>query len=346
MQGVVNAAYAKYKGLEGREEQPTDHSALDPRWIPTVRDSPWGTVDGKVYPPSTSRPRVCRFSSISKVPSRWPGDSGTGPSGERDGVDVDATGARCNSIIRDRGGQENVSHRRARDETRSSIPRGSGATKHGHGRQRRRGSGRRSPAIHDDFSGGTEAQSAQDLYISRPTKPAQPVDRRAGCSRYGYLKTDWKQAGGLDLYTRQYSIGVKTPRSREEVATMAGDGQDPVPDMAVSTRRRCRRSLAVMATAGTSYDIPARAVSHRPPCEERRRRRIIAVSPGKSASRCLATADDAGKTACGRRSARPTSRRAKGNRWRRPLASGIAGEKEPDHDRVHHSARAIERRPS
>src|SRR4029453_11996467 len=96
---------------------------------------------------------------------------------------------------------------------------------------------------------------------------------------YGYIKDNWQQ--GVDLYTRQCSIGVNASDLAAMAATLAFAGKNPVTNKQVLDAAKVPGVLAVMATAGL-YDDSGKWLYHTGlPAKSGVGGGIIAVSPGK-----------------------------------------------------------------
>ena len=225
-------------------------------------------------------------------------------------IGVDATGARFNSIIAVEAREDGRRHRRAGDESAGQSGRDLG-DQHGHRRDARTRSGRRSSAS-TTTPPGAQLTVLQDVYKSESDTNQRNQAIGALMLAYGYIKTNWQQA--VDLYTRQCSIGVNAKDLATMAATLAAGGKNPVTGKQVMDAAKVPGVLAVMATAGL-YDDSGKWLYHTGlPAKSGVGGGIIAVSPGKFGIAVVSPPlDDAGNSVRAQRAIADISNALGGN---------------------------------
>jgi glutaminase len=271
VQGVVNAAFAKYKDLnEGKNAD----------YIPAlarVDSNLFGIAvvgrDGKAYLAGDVNKEVS-IQSISKVFTMARVIEDQGPDAIEKTIGVDATGMRFNSIVavelgyKIGGGPELNPLVNPGAITATSMVQG--AT---------------SDAVwakiigtYDDFA-GRSLSVLQDVYKSESDSNQRNQAIGMLMHAYGYIKQNPAQA--TDLYTRQCSVGVTAKDLAMMAATLAFGGRNPVTGKQAISTDNVPYVLAVMATAGL-YDDSGKWLYHTGlPAKSGVGGGIIAVAPGK-----------------------------------------------------------------
>ena len=310
-QGVVNAAYAKYKDL--KEGKNADYIPALAKVDPNVYGIVLITTDGKVFSAGDLKTEVS-IQSVSKVFTMAQVINEQGVESIEKRIGVDATGARFNSIIAIEG---------VRNVVGSGAPEMNALVNPGAISATSMVTGANAEAvwakiigIHNDFA-GRPLTVLQDVYKSESDTNQRNQAIGALMFAYGYIKTDWKQA--VDLYTRQCSIGVNAKDLAMMAATLANMGKNPVTGKQVMDAAKVPNVLAVMATAGL-YDDSGKWLYHTGlPAKSGVGGGLIAVSPGKFGIAVVSPPlDDAGNSVRAQRAIRDISNALQGN----PLAGG------------------------
>src|SRR5512134_1110153 len=289
VQKAVDAAYAKFKGLQ--EGKNADYipalAAVDPNLFGIAVVTP----DGKVYSAGDLKTEVS-IQSISKVFTMAQVIQEQGPDSVAKRIGVDATGARFNSIIAIEGVRAVVGSGAPEMNplvnpgaiSATSMVRGANADE----------VWKKIIGFHNDAA-GRNLSVLQDVYKSESDTNQRNQAIGALMLAYGYIKENWQQA--VDLYTRQCSIGVNARDLAMMASTVAFGGKNPVTSKQVMDAGKVPGVLAVMATAGL-YDDSGRWLYHTGlPAKSGVGGGIIAVSPGKFGVAVISPPlDDAGNS--------------------------------------------------
>src|SRR4051794_9956843 len=289
VQSAVNAAYAKYKGLQ--EGKNADYIPALAKVDPKLFGIALVTVDGKVYTAGDVKTEVS-IQSISKVFTMAQVIQEQGLDAIEKRIGVDATGARFNSIIAVEGVKV-VAGTGAPEMNALVNPGAISATS--------MVTGGSADAVWAKIIGfhnaaaGRELTVLQDVYKSESDSNQRNQAIGALMLAYGYIKDNWQQA--VDLYTRQCSIGVNAKDLATMAATLAAGGTNPVTHKKVLDEEKVPGVLAVMATAGL-YDDSGKWLYHTGlPAKSGVGGGIIAVSPGKFGIAVISPPlDDAGNS--------------------------------------------------
>jgi glutaminase len=273
IQQAVDAAYAKYKGLQ--EGKNADYIPALAKVDPNLFGIAVVTADGKVYTAGDIKTEVS-IQSISKVFTMAQVIQEQGLDSVANRIGVDATGARFNSIIAVEG-VKTVVGTGAPEMNPLVNPGAISATSMVKG-----GSAdevwKKIIGFHNDAA-GRQLSVLQDVYKSESDTNQRNQAIGALMLAYGYIKDNWQQA--VDLYTRQCSIGVNAKDLATMAATLASGGKNPVTGKQVLDPAKVPGVLAVMATAGL-YDDSGKWLYHTGlPAKSGVGGGIIAVSPGK-----------------------------------------------------------------
>ena len=309
IQAAVDAAYAKYKGLQ--EGKNADYIPALAKVDPNLFGIAVVTADGKVYTAGDVTTEVS-IQSISKVFTMAQVIQEQGLDSVAKRIGVDATGARFNSIIAVEA-VKTVSGTGAPEMNPLVNPGAISTTS--------MVTGASSDEVwakiigfHNDAA-GRPLTVLQDVYKSESDSNQRNQAIGALMLAYGYIKTNWQQA--VDLYTRQCSIGVSAKDLAVMAATLAGGGRNPVTGKQVMDAAKVPGVLAVMATAGL-YDDSGKWLYHSGlPAKSGVGGGIIAVSPGKFGIAVVSPPlDDAGNSVRAQRAITDISNALGGN----PLA--------------------------
>jgi len=273
IQKAVDAAYAKYKGLqEGKNAVYIPALAkVDPNLFGIAVVTP----DGKVYSAGDVKTEVS-IQSISKVFTMMQVIQEQGLESIEKRIGVDATGARFNSIIAVEAVKTTIGAGAPEMNplvnpgaiSSTSMVKGSSADE----------VWKKIIGIHND-SAGRSLTVLQDVYKSESDTNQRNQAIGALMLAYGYIKDNWQQA--VDLYTRQCSIGVNAKDLAMMAGTLADGGKNPVTGKNVIDAAKVPGVLAVMATAGL-YDDSGKWLYHTGlPAKSGVGGGLIAVSPGK-----------------------------------------------------------------
>ncbi len=273
MQSAVDAAFAKYKGLQ--EGKNADYIPALAKVDPNLFGIAVVTVDGKVYTAGDIKTEVS-IQSISKVFTMAEVIQTQGLESIEKRIGVDATGARFNSIIAIEG-VRTVVGTGAPEMNALVNPGAISATSMVQGSSSDEVWGK-IIGFHNDAA-GRSLSVLQDVYKSESDTNQRNQAIGALMLAYGYIKSNWQQA--VDLYTRQCSIGVNAKDLATMAATLAAAGKNPVTGKKVMDADKVPGVLAVMATAGL-YDDSGKWLYHTGlPAKSGVGGGIIAVSPGK-----------------------------------------------------------------
>jgi glutaminase len=273
IQAAVDAAYAKYKGLQ--EGKNADYIPALAKVDPNLFGIAVVTSDGKVYTAGDVKTEVS-IQSISKVFTMAQVIQEQGLESVEKRIGVDATGARFNSIIAIEG---------VRTVVGTGAPEMNPLVNPGAISATSMVKGTSADAVwnkiigfHNDAA-GRQLSVLQDVYKSESDTNQRNQAIGALMLAYGYIKENWQQA--VDLYTRQCSIGVNAKDLATMAGTLASAGKNPVTGKVVLDPAKVPGVLAVMATAGL-YDDSGKWFYHTGlPAKSGVGGGLIAVSPGK-----------------------------------------------------------------
>jgi len=314
-QQVVDAAYAKFKGL--KEGKNADYIPALAKVDPNLFGIALVTVDGKVYTAGDIKTEVS-IQSISKVFTMAQVIQEQGLDSIEKRIGVDATGARFNSIIAVESVKV-VQGTGAPEMNPLVNPGAISATSMVTG-----GSSddvwKKIIGFHNDAA-GRQLSVLQDVYKSESDTNQRNQAIGALMLAYGYIKTNWQQA--VDLYTRQCSIGVNAKDLATMAATLAANGKNPVTGKLVIDADKVPGVLAVMATAGL-YDDSGKWLYHTGlPAKSGVGGGIIAVSPGKFGIAVVSPPlDDAGNSIRAQRAIADISNALGGNPYAARVKAG------------------------
>jgi glutaminase A len=273
IQAAVDAAYAKYKGLQ--EGKNADYIPALAKVDPNVFGIAVVTADGKVYTAGDITTEVS-IQSISKVFTMAQVIQEQGLESVEKRIGVDATGARFNSIIAVEAVKTTVGTGAPEMNplvnpgaiAATSMVKGASADE----------VWQKIIGFHNDAA-GRPLTVLQDIYKSESDTNQRNQAIGALMLAYGYITGNWQQA--VDLYTRQCSIGVNAKDLAVMAGTLANGGKNPVTGKQVMDAAKVPGVLAVMATAGL-YDDSGKWLYHAGlPAKSGVGGGIIAVSPGK-----------------------------------------------------------------
>src|SRR6187399_1790234 len=306
IQKAVDAAYAKYKGLQ--EGKNADYIPALAKVDPNLFGIALVTPDGKVYTAGDVKTEVS-IQSISKVFTMMQVIQEQGLESIEKRIGVDATGARFNSIIAVEAVKTTIGagapemNPLVNPGAISSTSMVKGATADE--------VWKKIIGIHND-SAGRSLTVLQDVYKSESDTNQRNQAIGALMLAYGYIKDNWQQA--VDLYTRQCSIGVNARDLATMAATLAAGGKNPVTSKQVLDAAKVPGVLAVMATAGL-YDVSGKWLYHTGlPAKTGVGGGLIAVSPGKFGIAVISPPlDDAGNSVRAQRAITQISNALGGN---------------------------------
>ncbi len=310
IQAAVDAAYAKYKGLQ--EGKNADYIPALAKVDPNLYGIAVVTADGKVYTAGDVTTEVS-IQSISKVFTMAQVIQEQGVDSVANRVGVDATGARFNSII---------AVEAVRTVSGTGAPEMNPLVNPGAISTTSMVTGTSSDAVwakiigFHDAAAGRQLTVLQDVYKSESDSNQRNQAIGALMLAYGYIKTNWQQA--VDLYTRQCSIGVNAKDLAVMAATLAAAGRNPATGTQVMDAAKVPGVLAVMATAGLYDDSGKWLYRSGLPAKSGVGGGIIAVSPGKFGIAVVSPPlDDAGNSVRAQRAISDISNALGGN----PLAA-------------------------
>ena len=305
-QKVVDAAYAKFKGL--KEGKNADYIPALAKVDPNLFGIALVTVDGKVYTAGDLKTEVS-IQSISKVFTMAQVIQEQGLDAIEKRIGVDATGARFNSIIAveavktvvGTGAPEMNPLVNPGAISATSMVTGSSAD----------AVWNKIIGFHNDAA-GRQLSVLQDVYKSESDTNQRNQAIGALMFAYGYIKTDWKQA--VDLYTRQCSVGVNAKDLAMMASTLAFAGKNPVTGKQVMDDAKVPGVLAVMATAGLYDDSGKWLYRTGLPGKSGVGGGLIAVAPGKFGIAVVSPPlDDAGNSVRAQRAITDISNALGGN---------------------------------
>ena len=311
IQAAVDAAYAKYKGLQ--EGKNADYIPALAKVDPNLFGIAVVTADGKVYTAGDITTEVS-IQSISKVFTMAQVIQEQGLESVEKRIGVDATGARFNSIIAVEA-VKTTAGAGAPEMNPLVNPGAISATSMVQGPSSDE-VWKKIIAFHNDAA-GRPLTVMQDVYKSESDTNQRNQAIGALMLAYGYIKGDWRQA--VDLYTRQCSIGVNARDLAVMAGTLANGGKNPVTGKQVVDAGKVPGVLAVMATAGL-YDDSGKWLYHSGlPAKSGVGGGIIAVSPGKFGIAVVSPPlDDAGNSVRAQKAIADISNALGGN----PLGGG------------------------
>ena len=271
VQAVVDAAYAKFKGL--KEGKNADYIPALAKVDSAIYGIALVTTDGKVYTAGDIKSEVS-IQSISKVFTMAKVIEEQGPEAIAKTIGVDATGMRFNSIVSIEFSQKSLGG----PEMNSLVNPGAIATT-------------------SMVSGGTRPEVWKNIlsyysdFAGRPLSVNQEVFKSEADSNqrnqaigylmyaYGYIKSNPMQA--TDVYTEQCSVSVSAKDLAVMAGTLANSGKNPVTGKQVMKAANVPHVLAVMATAGLYDDSGKWLYRTGLPGKSGVGGGLIAVSPGK-----------------------------------------------------------------
>jgi glutaminase len=273
MQAAVDAAYAKYKGLQ--EGKNADYIPALAKVDPNLYGIAVVTVDGKVYTAGDIQTEVS-IQSISKVFTMAEVIQTQGLESVEKRIGVDATGARFNSIIAVEAVKTVVGT--GAPEMNPLVNPGAISTTSMVQGNTADDVWQKIIGFHNDAA-GRSLSVLQDVYKSESDTNQRNQAIGALMLAYGYIKSNWQQA--VDLYTRQCSIGVNAKDLATMAGTLANEGKNPVTGKVVMDEAKVPGVLAVMATAGLYDDSGKWLYRTGLPAKSGVGGGLIAVSPGK-----------------------------------------------------------------
>ena len=273
VQAAVDAAYAKYKGLQ--EGKNADYIPALAKVDPNLYGIAVVTVDGKVYTAGDIQTEVS-IQSISKVFTMAEVIQTQGLESVEKRIGVDATGARFNSIIAVEAVKTVVGT--GAPEMNPLVNPGAISTTSMVSGNTADEVWQKIIGFHNDAA-GRPLSVLQDVYKSESDTNQRNQAIGALMLAYGYIKSNWQQA--VDLYTRQCSIGVNVKDLATMAGTLANGGKNPVTGKAVMDATKVPGVLAVMATAGLYDDSGKWLYRTGLPAKSGVGGGLIAVSPGK-----------------------------------------------------------------
>ena len=273
VQAAVDAAYAKYKGLQ--EGKNADYIPALAKVDPNLFGIAVVTADGKVYTAGDVQTEVS-IQSISKVFTMAEVIQTQGLESVEKRIGVDATGARFNSIIAVEA-VKTVVGTGAPEMNPLVNPGAISTTSMVQGNSADEVWGK-IIGFHNDAA-GRSLSVLQDVYKSESDTNQRNQAIGALMLAYGYIKSNWQQA--VDLYTRQCSIGVNAKDLATMAGTLANGGKNPVTGKVVMDSTKVPGVLAVMATAGLYDDSGKWLYRTGLPAKSGVGGGLIAVSPGK-----------------------------------------------------------------
>jgi glutaminase len=266
-QAAVDAAYAKYRGLQ--DGKVADYIPALAKVDPNVYGIALVTVDGKVYTAGDLATEVS-IQSISKVFTMAKVIEEQGPDAISKNMGVDATGQVFNSIVaieQYKGAEMNAMVNPGAITATSMVSGGSYDAVWNN-----------IASFYDDFA-GRKLRVLEDVYKSE----AETNQRNQAIGKlmyaYGRIKDNPDQA--TDIYTKQCSVGVNAKDLAMMAATLANGGVNPVTGKKVMKIENVPEVLAVMATAGLYDDSGQWLYETGLPAKSGVGGGIIAVSPGK-----------------------------------------------------------------
>jgi glutaminase len=310
--GAVNAAYSKYRGLQ--EGKNADYIPALAKVNPNLYGIAIVGPDGRIHTAGDVTSQVS-IQSISKVftMARVIQDQGAGAIEKR--IGVDSTGMRFNSIVavemanKLQGGPEMNPLVNPGAITATSMVQGATADE----------IWKKILGTHNAFA-GRDLTVLQDVYKSESDSNQRNQAIGMLMFAYGYIKDNPQRA--TDLYTRQCSIGVNVKDLATMAATLAFGGKNPITGKQAIDTKNVPYVLAVMATAGL-YDDSGKWLYHTGlPAKSGVGGGIIAVSPGNFGIAVVSPPlDEAGNSVRAQKAIADISNALSGNPYQtRPLA--------------------------
>jgi glutaminase len=287
IQKAVDAAYAKYKGLQ--EGKNADYIPALAKVDPNLFGIALVTPDGKVYTAGDVKSEVS-IQSISKVFTMAKVIEEQGPDAIVKTIGVDATGMRFNSIVAVEMAQKALGG----PEMNSLVNPGAIATTAMVKGADRAAIWNSILSFYSDFAGRPLSVN-QEVFKSESDTNQRNQAIGMLMYAYGYIKAEPNRA--TDIYTEQCSVSVNAKDLALMAATLANGGKNPVTGKQVMKTENVPKVLAVMATAGL-YDDSGRWLFRTGlPGKSGVGGGIIAVSPGKFGIAVISPPlDDAGNS--------------------------------------------------
>jgi len=267
VQAAVNAAYAKYKGLQ--EGKNADYIPA----LAKVDSDLFGiavvTSDGKTYTAGDIKSEVS-IQSISKVFTLAEVIKESGGTAVEENIGVDPTGQAFNSIVaieQNKGKEMNPFVNPGAIATTSMV-KGSSADEVWNKIIR----------IYSDFA-GRDLTVNQEVYKSE--SESNQRNRAIADLMFAYERIKENPLQATDLYTRQCSVSVNTKDLAMMAANLANEGVNPVTGKKLLEPEQVAEILAVMATAGLYDDSGKWLFATGLPAKSGVGGGLIAVSPGK-----------------------------------------------------------------
>jgi len=267
VEAALDAAYAKYKGLQ--EGANADYIPALAKVDPNVFGLALVTVDGKVYVEGDIETAVS-IQSISKVFTMAKVVEESGTEAIRDNMGVDATGQVFNSIVaveQNRGAEMNALVNPGAIAATSMV-KGASADEIWN----------KILTYYSDFA-GRKLTVLQDVYESEAATNQR--NQAIAHLMYAYGKIKEEPVRATDIYTKQCSVGVNAKDLAVMAATLANGGVNPLTGKQVLKAEHVPEVLAVMATAGLYDDSGKWLYLTGLPAKSGVGGGIIAVSPGK-----------------------------------------------------------------
>jgi glutaminase len=267
IQSAVNAAYAKYKGLQ--EGKNADYIPALAKVDPNLFGIVVVTVDGKTYTAGDTKSEVS-IQSISKVFTLANVIQESGPDVIENTVGVDPTGQAFNSIVaieQYKGKEMNPLVNPGAIATTSMV-KGANADE----------IWQKIIKTYSDFAGRPLTVN-QEVYKSESDTNQRNQAIAELMHAYGIIKDNPQQA--TDLYTRQCSVNVNAKDLATMAATLANNGLNPVTNKRLLSPEHVPQILAVMAIAGLYDDSGKWLFATGLPGKSGVGGGLIAVSPGK-----------------------------------------------------------------
>lgn len=267
IQTALNAAYAKYKGLQ--EGKNADYIPALAKVDPDLFGIALITVDGKVYTAGDTKSEVS-IQSISKVFTLANVIQESGAPAVRDNIGVDATGQVVNSIVA-------IEQHKGKEMNPFVIPGAIATTSMVKGANADQ-IWSKIIGTYSDFA-GRQLKVDQEVYKFESETNQRNRAITDLMFAYGIIKNHPQQA--TDLYTRQCSVSVNAKDLATMAATLANNGKNPITNKQLLSPQHVPEVLAVMATAGLYDDSGKWLFATGLPAKSGMGGGIIAVSPGK-----------------------------------------------------------------
>lgn len=267
IEAALNAAYAKYKGLE--EGANADYIPALAEVDSNIYGIALVTPDGSMYTAGDIKSEVS-IQSISKVFTMALVMDEKGPKSMSENMGVDATGQVFNSIVaveQYQGAEMNPLVNAGAITATSMVSGGS------------------REEIWNKILNYYNAFAGRDLSVNKEVFESEAATNQRNqaiaslMSAYGHIKTDAAQA--TDIYTEQCSVNVNARDLAVMAATLANGGLNPITGKQVMLNENIAEVLAVMATAGLYDDSGQWLYRTGLPAKSGVGGGIIAVSPGR-----------------------------------------------------------------